>query len=569
MCQNASRAGISPNRAVFCSLIPLLLASALLLGARPATAQPALPLHTSGRYIVDNNRARVRLNGVNWYGAESSDYVVAGLQAATLQSIVQQIKSLGFNVVRLPWSNQLYESNPVVADYALAANPGLEGEHALTILDQVISALTGAGVMVILDNHNSDAEWCCSTSDGNSLWYNSQYPQTSWIADWQGMAQRYASNPLVVGADLRNEPRGTATWGGSSATDWHAAAELGGDAVLGVNPHLLIFVEGISYALDLSGAQNLPVQLSVPNQLVYEAHNYGFDYSNLGGYSDYLSRITPKWAYLVTGGNPQPLWIGEFGTCNTADTCIDSNSSNDGGYWFNMITALMQQYGLDWTYWAVNGTQSTGSSRTYGAAEGYGILNPSWSGTSNAALMARMQSIMTNAPPAITLVGNGSTLAVAAGGTGTAQVAIVPGNGFTGTVNLTCSVSGPGGTANPPACSVPSSQTISGADAVDFTVSISTAVSTARGGAADGWRAAGSGGAIFACVLLLMGGLGRRSRNLLPMLLLIVIALPCLACGGGGAKSNPGATAGTYTATVKASGAGGASSSVQIAVNVQ
>jgi endoglucanase len=46
-----------------------------------------------------------------------------------------------------------------------------------------------------------------------------------------------------VGADLRNELRSGATWGGSDPKlDWHAAAERGGNAVLGVNPLLLIMV---------------------------------------------------------------------------------------------------------------------------------------------------------------------------------------------------------------------------------------------------------------------------------------------------------------------------------------
>lgn len=562
---------VSRRRAGLRRILPLLAVLTILCGARAICgAQPAIPLHTSGRYIVDSNGTRVRLNGVNWYGSESTDYVVAGLQVASLQSIVQQIKSLGFTVVRLPWSNELYESNPVVANYALAANPSLEGEHALTILDQVIAALTNAGIMVILDDHNSNAGWCCSTNDGNTLWYNSQYPQSSWIADWQGMAQRYAANPLVIGADLRNEPRGTASWGGSASTDWHAAAEQGGNAVLGVNPHLLIFVEGISYALDLSGAQNLPVQLDVPNQLVYEAHNYSFDYSNLSGYSDYVGRITPKWGYLVTGSNPQPLWIGEFGTCNTANTCIDSNSAGDRGYWFNMLTAYIQQYGIDWTYWPLNGTHATGSGTTYGATETYGVLNATWNGTSNSALMTRLQSIMSNAPANITLVAKGITIQVAPGANGAAPVEIVPGNGFSGTVNLSCSVSGPGGAGNLPTCVVPATQTITGNDVASFVVSMTTTAASAKDAETGRLRPGETGGAILACVLILMCGLGRRSRNLMAILLAIAIVLPSLSCGGGGGgASNPGTTAGTYTVTAAASATGGGSSSVQIAFTVQ
>ena len=34
---------------------------------------------------------------------------------------------MGFNSVRIPWSYELVETNPVVPDYALAANPALKG----------------------------------------------------------------------------------------------------------------------------------------------------------------------------------------------------------------------------------------------------------------------------------------------------------------------------------------------------------------------------------------------------------------------------------------------------------
>jgi endoglucanase len=355
--------------------------------------QPAFPLHTAGAFIVDSNGNRVRLNAFNWYGAEEADYVVGGLQAASLASIVSEVKALGFNAVRLPWSNQMYESNPVVGNYALVANPSMQGENALTIFDQVVSALTNAGIMVILDNHMSNAAWCCSTTDGNTLWYNSAYPETNWIADWQGIVGRYKSNPLVIGADLRNEPRGTTTWGGSASTDWHAAAQRGGNAVLSVNPNLLIFVEGVSYAGDLTGVASLPVQLNVANRVVYEAHDYGFWYSNLTS-SSYASAIAKKWGYLVTGGSPQPVWIGEFGTCNTATTCVSSTSNTDNGFWFGLLTSYIQTHNLDWSYWSIDGTESTGTGRTYGAPETYGVLNASWSGTSLPALTTALQGIM-------------------------------------------------------------------------------------------------------------------------------------------------------------------------------
>lgn len=558
--------------------IGILLLGAMLvgcLGALPATAQPAVPLHTSGRYIVDSNGARVHLNGVNWYGAESSDFVVAGLQVASLPSIVQQIKGMGFNVVRLPWSNQLYESNPVVGNYALAANPGLQGQNALTILDQVVAALTNAGIMVILDNHNSNAEWCCSTTDGNTLWYNSQYPQTSWIADWQGIVLRYQNNPMVIGADLRNEPRGSATWGGSANTDWHAAATSGGNAVLSANPNLLIFVEGINYALDLSGAANLPVQLNLPNRLVYEAHDYAFDYSNLSGYSDYVSRITPKWGYLVTGSNPQPLWVGEFGTCNTADTCVSSSNSSNNGYWFNLLTTYLQQYSIDWTYWAVNGTQSTGSSRTYGATESYGILNSSWNGGALPSLTARLGNTNPSASPGFALIANSGSTTLSPGASVTSTLSIVPQNGFTGTVNLSCAVSGgPDAAAHPPSCSVPTAQTLTtaGAASVSITISASNSASVVTPATNPrGNSSPMSNGAVLACSLLFAGSFVRRKRALLRCLILFLAAVPMFACGGGGTagSASGGTSVGVYTVTVTGISTGLNPVSTQISVTVR
>ncbi len=374
------------------ALASLLVLFSLLLVPPSAYSAPSLPLHTQGPYIVDSTGLRVRLNAVSWYGAESTDFVVGGLQLAPLTSVVSQIKSMGFNAVRLPWSNQLYESNPVVGTYALTQNPSLQGQTALAVFDQVVSALTDAGIMVILDNHTSSAEWCCG-DDGNDLWYNSQYPETSWLSDWEGMVARYKSNPMVIGADLRNEPRISATWGGDASTDWHAAAERGGNAVLGANPNLLVFVEGVNYALDLSGAASAPVSLNTASHVVYEAHDYGFDNSGLTTYADYVNRITPLWGYLITGSSPQPLWVGEFGTCNTADACVSSTSSADNGQWFGFITTYLQAHSVDWSYWSINGTQSTGNGRTYGAAESYGILNTSWNGSALTALTSALQQL--------------------------------------------------------------------------------------------------------------------------------------------------------------------------------
>lgn len=546
----------------------------LCFGGIAAKAQtaPAFPLHTSGQFVVDSNGARVHINAFNWYGAEGQDYVVEGLQSQPLSSIVGTIKGMGFNAVRLLWSNQMVENNPVVGSYALTANPGLEGENALTILDKVIQTLTNAGIMVILDNHVSTAGWCCNLNDGNQLWYNSSYPESSWIADWQMLAQRYKSNPWVIGADLRNEPRSPASWGGSSTTDWHAAAERGGNAVLSMNPNMLIFVEGVSYAGDLSGVASLPVQLNVANRLVYEAHDYGFWYSGFSSYSAYVTKITPNWGYLVTGSNPQPLWIGEFGTCNIANTCVDSTYSSDLGNWLNAMSAYVRDYGIDWSYWAINGTTETGNAGGFNTVEGYGVLNTTWNGSALNVLTARLQSMMVSAGAGFSLVPAGGTgTSITPGGSSSTTLTIVPANGFTGTVNLSCTVSGPTGAIDLPQCSVPASETISGPGAVSATLSITTTGTTAKNDS-GGWLP-GVGGVAAAGFLILLGDV-HRWRKSLSLLVIVAISFALQSCGGSNGTgtttpSSPSTTAGSYAVTVTASATGISSVTEQIPFTVQ
>lgn len=102
-----------------------------------------LPLHTAHHWIVDAKGNRVKLVGVNWYGADNIEFSVGGLAYRPLAAIARAVKAMGFNSVRLPWSNELVETNPAVPDYAVAANPTLKGKRALEVLDLTVDALAG------------------------------------------------------------------------------------------------------------------------------------------------------------------------------------------------------------------------------------------------------------------------------------------------------------------------------------------------------------------------------------------------------------------------------------------
>ena len=76
------------------------------------------------------------LASVNWYGAEGPDFIPGGLDKRPYMDILLTIRSLGFNSVRLPFSNELVERDPRVYEH-LAANKELVGLRALDIMDAI------------------------------------------------------------------------------------------------------------------------------------------------------------------------------------------------------------------------------------------------------------------------------------------------------------------------------------------------------------------------------------------------------------------------------------------------
>jgi endoglucanase len=357
------------------TLATLLCFACFLLGAPSiALAQQSIlpPLHTSGYQVLDASGHPVRLTSVNWYGFDQKEYVPGGLDHAPLETIIRQIKAIGVNSVRLPWANETVEHNPVVADYAVRANPQFRGTHALDVMDAVIAALARAHIMVILDNHMSRADWCCSETDGNGLWYNTEYPESKWLADWEALVRRYKNQPWVVGADLRNELRSGAQWGGSDpARDWHAAAERGGNAILRANPNLLVMVESPQYSTDFSGFAELPVVLHVAHRLVYSPHAYASAEHAFQDYDELRRVYDQRAGYLLHHEPAVPLWVGEFGSCQTLDCGHNSQ-------WFRWFVRYLAEKDLSWSYWPLNGTQSSGAGRKYDTVETYGLLTPDY-----------------------------------------------------------------------------------------------------------------------------------------------------------------------------------------------
>jgi hypothetical protein len=285
---------LSPRaiRMALARLAAALAALAALVGRAEAaygqSATPAervnstrLPLSTRDGKIVDNEGQAVHLACVNWYHMHMENYVVGGLHEQRYQDIVRHIGDLGFNCVRIPFSVEVVLENPLVPELALRANPSLQGLRALEIYDLIVGELLANDILVVQNNHNSKAGWCCSVTSKEGLWNTDEYSTDQWVDAMGLMAARYASRKNVVAFDLRNEIHDVGdtviTWGtsGNKDTDWKVASELAASKVQAAAPDLLIIVSGLCFGAELRPLHANPPTLAVGNKLVWTTHTYG------------------------------------------------------------------------------------------------------------------------------------------------------------------------------------------------------------------------------------------------------------------------------------------------------
>jgi len=362
------------KRSQMCVLYAMLLTAGLVLApSHEAAAAGEGYWSTSGAKIVDSSGNVVRMTGVNWFGFETSNLMPHGIWSANWKALLDQVKSMGLTVIRLPYSDDIM-ANPVVQGVNTAVNPDLVGITTLALMDKIVEYCGVIGIRVIIDRHRPD-------SGGQSkLWYTATVSEATWIAHMQTLATRYRNNPTVVGFDLHNEPHADGTepmatgacWGcGDVSRDWRLAAERGGNAVLQANPDLLIVVEGVScpsggtpnfwdgipdpdcgwWGGNLTMAGQFPVRLSNPRKLVYSAHDYGMSVFNQQRWfidPTFPATLEPfwdqMWGYLVKQ-NIAPVLIGEFGT-----TLADPKDS----VWLPALLRYAETNGMSWTFWSLN-----------------------------------------------------------------------------------------------------------------------------------------------------------------------------------------------------------------------
>ena len=342
-------------------------------------------LTTDGSKIVDMNGTEVWLTGVNWFGYNTGTNLFDGVWNCNLKESIEGIADHGFNLLRIPmsaelllqWKNGEYPQ----ANYNQAYNSELNSLNSLEIFDYVLQLCEENGIKVMIDIHTVKTD---ASGHNYPLWYRDDMTTEDFIEALVWIADRYKNNDTIIAYDLKNEPHGKASeeqhaiWNNSNNdNNWKKVAEEAGNAILDVNPNVLIVIEGIQiYPIDpvsndftstddddyyntwwggnLMAVKDYPIDFGSEErnkQIVYSPHDYGplvyeqpwFE----GGFtfdSLYNDAWYDYWLYIEEE-NIAPILIGEWGGF------MDGGPNEE---WMTYLRQLIAEKNIHFTFWCYN-----------------------------------------------------------------------------------------------------------------------------------------------------------------------------------------------------------------------
>uniref|UniRef100_K3X5L2 Glycoside hydrolase family 5 domain-containing protein n=1 Tax=Globisporangium ultimum (strain ATCC 200006 / CBS 805.95 / DAOM BR144) TaxID=431595 RepID=K3X5L2_GLOUD len=316
------------------------------------------------------NGAKFTIKGANYFGMEGELLVPHGLWGGagttTLDAVAKFLTTSDFNAVRLTLAVDAVLNNKEVASSKISNEKELQTAfsgktlHYLDVLDYVVDVFAKHQILVLLNCHMLVANGGISP-----LWYTSS-DNRNWIEDaWKILATRYKNSWNVIGADLKNEPHGEATWGsGDANTDWRLASLQMANTIHKTTSKWLIFVEGMDkssrddpnfpcfWGENLMDVERAPLELSVSERLVYSPHVYGPSVSDMSYFHDtsFPSNMPAIWDkhFGFIRGNKKyggAMVIGEWG---------GAFEKSDDQTWQRAFAKYLKDNGLSWFYWAVN-----------------------------------------------------------------------------------------------------------------------------------------------------------------------------------------------------------------------
>ncbi|MEM7680499.1 MAG: cellulase family glycosylhydrolase [Planctomycetota bacterium] len=216
---------------------------------------------------------------------------------------MQQVRSFGFNLVRVPFH------------YSLIEQPGRPfhlREDAFEWLDRAVDLAEDAGIYVVLDLHGAPGGQSVDMPSGrvgeNDLWTDPvAQRRTIWV--WEQVSKRYGGRANVVAYDLINEP-----WG---------------DFQTDVRPGLLSLVDRLHDAIRAQGDDTLILAAGTLQGIDFYGDPQARGWTNVGftehaypglfnqgepslfTHAAYVADVFSEWDRLFSGYDV-PFLLGEF-----------------------------------------------------------------------------------------------------------------------------------------------------------------------------------------------------------------------------------------------------------------
>lgn len=335
-------------------LLPFLLLLALsgcAVSPPPPSSGSPQPLYAARPDGVYKDGVLLPLYGVNWFGLETCDRAPHGLWSGrSVADFLAQAKGWGFNALRLPVAPEVLRDQGAPASWAQIGDPAYPNSP-LAGLRYVLEQAQGLGFYVLLDLHTFRCDLIGGNLPGKPFDPDQGYTKGDWLADLKRLARLSLEFPNVFGIDLSNEPYGL-TW-----ADWKALAQEGASAVLGVNPKVLVAVEGVGNRSPSGGYSafwggNLyeaADDLGLGDRLLYLPHVYGPAVASQPYFSDpaFPNNMPAIWDahFGHLSGRRLPWGIGEFGGTYDGQDRV----------WQDAFVDYLRDKGVKvWFYWALN-----------------------------------------------------------------------------------------------------------------------------------------------------------------------------------------------------------------------
>lgn len=330
-----------------------------------------------------HNGKEFQFLGTNVTGMEGDNGVVFGLWTnLTLQQYVAQIKAMGHNGVRLPFSRGLFKdrvSDPGAAGIWQGSvnEKTLSGLSPLQICDRFIDELEAQGIRYIFSSHYTELWKQGEKKEIPSLWYTKEYSEEEWINQQETLAARYKGRKGFVGFDIKNEPKDEAnpkvrgdrasTWGdGNTETDFRLAARRAYKIIHSVNPDLLYFVEILGKHKHGQLKDLIANPPEIPfDQLVYSFHEYGKDvWQNHGeGFNDPTFPRNMPAIYMKHFGQfakTHALYLGEIGTHYGKSAIYKDQPNPQDIAWADNCFQSLREMGIKHVSWWALGEDVSG-----------------------------------------------------------------------------------------------------------------------------------------------------------------------------------------------------------------